>query len=208
MGGDGLYRTVYEAFSALRAEVPDEHRSAALRREVQGVCILTAPFNEYGSSFHYAGADVPSDIKIRIMRRVIKQYAEFIPYFTKTRANRRRAKVARQGHELVDGLLSYAREIRADSARAAHFSGDNLYYFTVESALDAVAGPSQREWMTSLTSSAYDVGKTADELFYQMYADRGIMRAGTPDTGNRALVEEHDFFERVLRRRQEKVQGL
>ncbi|GEM_PF-6824405 len=208
MGGDELYRTVLEAFTALRAAVPDEHRNAALRREVQGMCILTAPFNESGPSFHYAGADVPHDIKIRMMRRVIMQYADFMPYFTRTRADRRRAKIARQEHVLFDGLLGYAREIKSDSARTAHFFGDNLYYLTVKVVLDAVVQSPTEELMTAFTSSAYHIGEQADELLYQTYVDRGIMRAGAPDLGNRALLEEHDFFERVLRRNQERVHGL
>ena len=195
MGGDGLYRTVLEAFDALRAEVPDDHKDAGLRREVQGTCVSTAAFNMYGPSYPFHRMPVPSDAKIRMMRQVITQTATFLPLFHHLHGRNHRRRIRKEENRLYRGLEEYAAVIRADASRTAHVSNWDFYSISLRIAVTAV--PQDR--------SAFHVGILTDERLHQAYAASAMVPGGGYEVSNRALLLEYTILERVLRRVHDEV---
>lgn len=190
-----LYRTVLEAFDALREMVPDDHRDAGLRREVQGTSVLTAAFNIYGPSYPFHRLSVPSDAKIHMMRQVITQTAIFPPLFRHPHRRNHRRRIEMEEKRLYEKIEEYAAVIRDDTSRTAHISNWDLYSISLRIAVTAV--PQDR--------SAFHIGLLTDETLHQAYADNAMMQGGRYEVSNRALLLEYTVLERVLRRVHDEV---
>lgn len=192
-----LYRTVYEAFSALREIVPDTHADVGLRREVQGICVLTAPFALYSASSYPFETAIQNDARIRLMRQVIGQARPFVDIFASTtkknRARRRRRDVKATEERQYASFRAYAAEIRADGSREAQLTGRDISDMALRIAIETEE--------TLPGQAAFHIGKIADDCLLGAYQDRGLI----DDEGHLlptrdGLLAEYFFFQQVLRR--------